>query len=80
VRNVSEGHSASGTTGGASYNAVSRPLLYPAEIRQLPKHEQLLLIDGLPPIKARKITYYEDKSIKKLLHGKIKYGHSAGSA
>ena len=79
VRNTSEGHSVSGTSGGTSYNAVSRPLLYPAEIRQLPRHEQLLLIDGLPPVRAKKITYYEDRAIQKLLHDKIKYGHFAGS-
>lgn len=78
VRNISEGHSANGTTGGTSYNAISRPLLYPAEIRQLPPHEQLLLIDGLPPVRARKIAYYEDKSIQGLLNGRTKYERPTG--
>lgn len=78
VRNISEGQSASGSTGGASYSAISRPLLYPAEIRQIPKHEQLLLIDSLPPIRARKICYYEDKAMQRLLHGRINARRSIG--
>ncbi len=78
VRNISEGRSAGGTTGGTSYNAISRPLLYPAEIRQLPKHEQLLLLDSLPPVRANRITYYEDKAFQTLLQNRTKYGRISG--
>ncbi len=40
---------------------VSRALLLPQEVIQLPKDEQIVLIESFPPIKSLKIKYYEDK-------------------
>jgi len=40
---------------------VQRALLLPQEVIQLPKDEQIVLIESFPPIKSLKIKYYEDK-------------------
>ncbi|AAU03764.1 type IV secretory system conjugative DNA transfer family protein [Rickettsia typhi] len=40
---------------------VQRALLLPQEVIQLPRDEQIVLIESFPPIKSRKIKYYEDK-------------------
>jgi type IV secretion system protein VirD4 len=43
-----------------SRQETSRPLLTPGEVMQLPPSDELVLISGLPPIRARKLRYYED--------------------
>ena len=43
-----------------SRQEFARPLLTPGEVMQLPAPDQLLLVSGLPPIRARKLRYYED--------------------
>ena len=40
----------------------ARPLLTPGEVMQLPPHEELVLVSGLPPVRARKLRYYEDEN------------------
>ncbi len=40
---------------------VQRALLLPQEVIQLPREEQIVLIESFPPIKSRKILYYADK-------------------
>ena len=40
---------------------TSRPLLTPGEVMQLPPTDEIVLISGLPPIRARKLRYYEDR-------------------
>jgi type IV secretion system protein VirD4 len=37
-----------------------RPLLTPGEIMQLPADEELVMLAGSPPMRARKVRYYED--------------------
>jgi type IV secretion system protein VirD4 len=39
---------------------IARPLLTPGEIMQLPDHEQLVFVGGMPPIRARKLRYFAD--------------------
>ena len=39
-----------------------RPLLTPGEIMQLPSAEALVMVSGLPPIRARKLRYYRDRN------------------
>lgn len=46
---------------------VQRALLLPQEVLQLPRDEQIVLIESYPPIKSRKIKYYEDKFFTKRL-------------
>ena len=43
-----------------SRQETSRPLLTPGEVMQLPPSDELVLISGLPPIRAMKLRYYED--------------------
>ena len=43
-----------------SRQETQRPLLTPGEIMQLPPDDELLMISGLPPIRAKKLKYYED--------------------
>ena len=40
---------------------VSRALLLPQEVIQLPRDEQIILIESQPPIRSQKIFYYKDK-------------------
>ncbi|MFT4053918.1 MAG: conjugal transfer protein TraG [Novosphingobium sp.] len=45
-----------------SRQETARPLLTPGEIMQLPPSDQLVMISGLAPIRARKLRYYEDRN------------------
>ena len=45
-----------------SRQETSRPLLTPGEVMQLPPSEELVLVSGLPPIRAKKLRYYEDRN------------------
>ncbi|HEV2593812.1 MAG TPA: conjugal transfer protein TraG [Sphingomicrobium sp.] len=44
-----------------SRQETARPLLTPGEVMQLPPAEELVLIAGMPPIRAQKIRYFEDR-------------------
>ncbi len=74
VKSRTERGGASGD-GGSSYSVVGRPLLYPAELRSLPRSKQLLLIDGLMPLLVDRIAFHEDRGFRRLqqsatrLHG-----------
>ena len=46
---------------------VQRALLLPQEVIQLPRDEQIVLIESQPPIRSNKIKYYEDKFFLKRL-------------
>lgn len=46
-----------------SRQETSRPLLTPGEVMQLPPTEELVLVSGTPPIRARKARYYEDRTL-----------------
>jgi type IV secretion system protein VirD4 len=43
-----------------SRQETARPLLTPGEVMQLPPRDELVLVSGLPPIRAKKARYYED--------------------
>lgn len=45
-----------------SRQETARPLLTPGEVMQLPADEQLVLVSGLPPLRARKLRYYHDRN------------------
>ena len=51
---------------------VQRALLLPQEVIQLPKEEQILLIESFPPVKSKKIFYYNEKLFTKRLLKKVK--------
>ncbi|MDE2166244.1 MAG: conjugal transfer protein TraG [Alphaproteobacteria bacterium] len=43
-----------------SRQETARPLLTPGEVMQLPPTDELVMVSGLPPIRAKKLRYYED--------------------
>ena len=47
-----------------SRQETSRPLLTPGEVMQLPATDELVLLSGMPPIRARKLRYFEDRRFK----------------
>lgn len=50
-----------------SRQETARPLLTPGEVMQLPPTDELLLVAGVPPIRARKARYFEDARFKERL-------------
>ena len=51
---------------------TQRALLLPQEVIQLPRDEQILLIESEPAVKCYKIKYYEERIFKKRLLPQIK--------
>jgi type IV secretion system protein VirD4 len=47
-----------------SRQETARPLLTPGEVMQLPPTEEIVLVSGCPPIRARKARYYEDGQLR----------------
>jgi type IV secretion system protein VirD4 len=45
----------------------ARKLLLPSEINRLPQDQEIILVNGMFPILAKKLRYYEDKRFKKLV-------------
>jgi type IV secretion system protein VirD4 len=46
---------------------AARALLLPQEVITLPRDEQIILIESCPPIKSKKIRYYEDRTFTRRL-------------
>ena len=44
-----------------SRSETARPLLTPGEVMQLPPADEIVMVAGLPPIRAKKARYFEDK-------------------
>ncbi|MCA7118138.1 MAG: type IV secretory system conjugative DNA transfer family protein, partial [Acidibrevibacterium sp.] len=47
-----------------SRQETARPLLTPGEVMQLPHDDELVLVSGCHPIRAKKARYFEDPQIK----------------
>jgi type IV secretion system protein VirD4 len=47
-----------------SRQETARPLLTPGEVMQLPHEDELVLVSGCQPIRAKKARYYEDAELK----------------
>jgi type IV secretion system protein VirD4 len=47
-----------------SRHETARPLLTPGEVMQFPPADELLLVAGVPPVRAKKARYYEDARFK----------------
>ncbi|WP_298308223.1 conjugal transfer protein TraG [uncultured Erythrobacter sp.] len=45
-----------------SRQETARALLTPGEVMQLPPDEELVLVAGVPPLRARKLRYFEDRN------------------
>ncbi|HHZ19837.1 MAG TPA: IncP-type conjugal transfer protein TraG [Firmicutes bacterium] len=46
---------------------VARPLLTAGEVLQLPEDEEIIFVAGHPPIRAKKLRYYQDRNFTKRL-------------
>ena len=51
---------------------VQRALLLPQEVIQMPREDQIILIESQPPIRAKKIIYFKEKIFNKRLLKKTK--------
>src|SRR5262249_9920690 len=47
-----------------SRQETARPLLTPGEVMQLPQSDALVLVSGLPPIRAQKVRDYEEPALQ----------------
>ncbi len=47
-----------------SRQETARPLLTPGEVMQLPSDEAIALVAGAPPVRAKKLRYFEDRNFK----------------
>ena len=47
-----------------SRQETARPLLTPGEVMQLPHDDELVMVSGCHPIRAKKARYYEDPELK----------------
>lgn len=47
-----------------SRSETARPLLTPGEVMQLPPTDEIVMVAGTPPIRAKKARYYEDLRFK----------------
>ena len=64
-----------------SRQETARPLLTSGEVMQLPPSDELVLVSGLPPIRARKARYYEDMRLReRVLPPPQAISHRAGIA
>jgi type IV secretion system protein VirD4 len=54
-----------------STSETSRALLLPQEILQLPPDDEIVMIEGLPPIRARKIRYFQESVFKTRMYPPI---------
>src|SRR6202012_2372187 len=47
-----------------SRQETARPLLTPGEVMQLPSSDEIVMVAGVPPIRAKKVRYFEDRRFK----------------
>ena len=47
-----------------SRSETARPLLTPGEVMQLPPTDEIVMVAGTPPIRAKKARYYEDARLR----------------
>ncbi|MBL8548169.1 MAG: type IV secretory system conjugative DNA transfer family protein [Hyphomonadaceae bacterium] len=53
--------------GSTTQREERRPLLLPADVRALPRDEQLIFVAGLKPIRAKKLKFDEERSFRERL-------------
>jgi type IV secretion system protein VirD4 len=62
-----------------SRQETARPLLIPGEVMQLPPDDELVLISGCSPIRAKKARYFEDERFRERVITPAKLGGMAGA-
>ncbi|WNL48572.1 IncP-type conjugal transfer protein TraG (plasmid) [Dyella sp. BiH032] len=50
-----------------SSNEIKRELMTPGEVREMPKDQELIVVAGVPPVKAKKGHYYLDVPFKDMV-------------
>lgn len=65
-KNIFDSTDSKGTNRGKTTTEQIRPLLRPDEVRRLPNDEQLIFIQGIAPIWATKLKYYQDPEFQNL--------------
>jgi type IV secretion system protein VirD4 len=63
-----------------SRQETARPLLTPGEIMQLSPGDELVLVSGVPPIRAKKARYYEDPRLTERVLPPPLVGNGSGVA
>lgn len=64
-----------------SRSETARALLTPGEILQLPKTDEVVLMSGAPPIKAKKARYYVDRRLQaRVVNAPASCGQRHGAA
>ncbi len=63
-----------------SRQETARALLTPGEVMQLPPGDELVLVSGVPPIRARKARYYEDPRLTERVLPPPAVGKGSGAA
>jgi type IV secretion system protein VirD4 len=48
-----------------SRQETARPLLTPGEVMQLPPNDEIVMLAGLNPVRAKKVRYYEDRELQR---------------
>jgi len=48
-----------------SRQETARPLLTPGEVMQLPPNDEIVMLAGINPVRAKKVRYYEDNELQK---------------
>ena len=46
-----------------SRSETARPLMTPGEVMQLPPDDEIVMVAGIPPIRAKKARYFEDRRL-----------------
>lgn len=62
-----------------SRQEVPRPLLTPGEVMQLPTSDALVLTGGAPPIRARKLRYFDEPTFKARVRPPVNITPTSGS-
>ncbi len=47
-----------------SRQETARPLLTPGEVMQLPPTDEIVMVAGISPVRAKKVRYYEDRRLQ----------------
>jgi type IV secretion system protein VirD4 len=63
-KNIFDSTDSQGKNTGKTITEQIRPLLRPDEVRRLSADEQLIFIQGVAPIWANKLKYYQDEELK----------------
>ena len=61
-----------------SRQETARPLLTPGEVMQLPPDDELILVSGCSPIRAKKARYFEDERFRERVIPPAKLGGEPG--